>query len=151
MREIEYELCVRKFHELSVDDLYNFLKLRVDVFVVEQDCPYPDLDDMDQEATHLFYKLPNGKIIGYLRILNKGVSCSEMAIGRVLVHHDYRKFKLGSKIINDAISYIESIGEISIRLSAQQHLKKFYCRLGFEQVSDMYLEDNIPHIEMLKK
>ncbi len=150
MQAPAYTTHIKGFYELSSDELYEIIRLRIDVFVVEQDCAYSDLDGKDQEATHLSYTLDGGRVIGYLRILDKGISYEEMSIGRVIIDPEFRKYKLGSKLMIDAINHIEKQGDGRVRISAQQHLKKFYERLGFNQVSDMYLEDSIPHVEMLK-
>ncbi len=147
---ISYSKYVKSFSELTLQELYAIIKLRVDVFVVEQDCVYPDLDDKDQDALHVFYISEEGELFGYLRILNKGTSYEEMAIGRVIIAEKYRRYKLGERLMKDGIEEIEKLGESFIRISAQEHLKSFYERVGFKQVSDMYLEDGIPHIEMLK-
>tara|TARA_B100000768_G_C11284793_1_gene381640 strand:+ start:14077 stop:14532 length:456 start_codon:yes stop_codon:yes gene_type:complete len=150
MKGNKHHRIVKKFSELSLDDLYKIIQLRIDVFVVEQDCPYSDLDDKDQNATHLYYETEEGEIIGYIRILDKGVSYKEIAIGRVIIKESCRKYKLGHQLMQDGIDYIRSLGETEIRISAQEHLREFYERLGFEKMGGMYLEDNIPHIQMFK-
>ena len=151
MDSLRYKVEIKQFNELTTEELYKIIKLRVDVFVVEQDCPYSDLDDKDQEGTHLFYKTDAGEVIGYLRILDKNTSYAEMSIGRVIIKESFREFKLGHKLMQDGIDHIKTLGETEIRISAQEHLKKFYERLGFAQVSEMYLEDDIPHIQMFYK
>ena len=149
--ETDYKTHLKTFSDLSTTDLYEIIKLRVDVFVVEQDCPYSDLDGKDYGARHYYYQLANNRVIGYVRILDKGVSYKEMAIGRVIIDESYRHLKLGSKIMNEAIDIIKGLGETEIRISAQKHLKSFYGSLGFKQSSEEYLEDNIPHIQMFKQ
>ena len=123
MKGNKHHRIVKKFSELSLDDLYKIIQLRIDVF---------------------------GDVIGYIRILDKGVSYKEIAIGRVIIKESYRKYKLGHQLMQDGIDYIRSLGETEIRISAQEHLRKFYERLGFEKVGEMYLEDDIPHIQMFK-
>ncbi|MCH4887620.1 GNAT family N-acetyltransferase [Acidaminobacter sp. JC074] len=140
---------IKHFDDLSTKDLYEILYLRCKVFVVEQACTYQDCDGKDTDAYHLMLK--EDKLAGYLRILRPGVSYEEVAIGRVVVDEDYRHLKFGKKIMNEAISFILSQGYDAIRISAQLYLKDFYQSLGFEVVSDMYLEDDIEHIEMLYK
>ncbi len=140
---------LKKFHELSVSELYNILKARVDIFVVEQTCAYPEIDDYDQQAMHLCLK-NNENLIAYVRILPKHTKYTEVSIGRVLVVKDYRSKGYASKIMQKAIHYITNEWlEQTIKIQAQHHLKQFYSSLGFKQVSDVYLEDDIPHIDMI--
>lgn len=145
---------VKTFQELTTNELYDLLKLRIDVFVVEQTCYYPDLDDLDrhQDTFHLLgYK--DNKIIAYLRILPKGTSYQEyISIGRVAIAEIARGTGLGHELIKAGISYCENeLNTSTIKISAQEHLAKLYQQHHFEQVSEMYLEDGIPHICMLRK
>ena len=143
----------KTFQELNTDELYDILKLRIDVFVVEQTCFYPDLDDIDRhkDTVHLFC-YTEGKIAGYLRILAKGQSYDEyIAIGRVIVAIHARGTGLGHQLMAKGLDVcLQYFPEQRVKISAQEHLENFYNRHGFERVSDMYLEDNIPHIAMLK-
>ncbi|MCI6692828.1 MAG: GNAT family N-acetyltransferase [Clostridium sp.] len=140
---------IKKFKELSVEELYRILELRNSVFIVEQECIYQDCDRKDLEAFHLLC-IEDDKVIATLRILHKGVSYKEMSIGRVVVHKEYRRQNLGRKSMEMAIEYIkDKYGDSPIRISAQVYIKEFYKSLGFIEVSDVYLEDDIPHIEML--
>ncbi|MCR1975207.1 GNAT family N-acetyltransferase [Clostridium sporogenes] len=142
---------IKKFNELTVEEIYEILKIRNEVFIVEQECPYEDCDGKDKNAYHLFY-MEEGKVISYLRILEKGLSYDEISIGRVLVNKDYRGKGLARKSILQAIYFIRNdLKENSIRISAQHYLMDFYKSFGFEPVSEVYLEDNILHIEMLYK
>lgn len=142
---------LKKFEELTVEEIYRILKLRNEVFVVEQQCVYQDCDGKDEKAYHLYIE-DNGKIIAYLRILNKGVSYDEIAIGRVLVHKNYRGKGIAREMMLKAINFIElNLNEIVIKLQAQEYLLGFYKSLGFKEVSNVYLEDNIPHVDMLYK
>lgn len=142
---------VKKFNELTGQEVYEILKLRSEVFVVEQQCIYEDCDDKDKEAYHLFGE-ESGKIVAYLRILEKGISYNEISIGRVLTNKTHRGKGLGKQMMLKAIEFIEKqLCEIVIRISAQQYLLNFYSNLGFVKVSEVYLEDDIPHIEMLYK
>ena len=141
---------IKKFKELSVDELYRILELRNNVFVVEQECIYQDCDRKDLEAYHLFC-IENDKIIATLRILEKGISYDEISIGRVVVDKLYRRKNLGRKAMEMAIDFINNTyGNSPIRISAQVYIKDFYESLGFKAVSDIYLEDDIPHIEMIR-
>jgi ElaA protein len=144
---------VKHFHQLSIDELYDILKLRIDVFVVEQTCYYPDLDNIDrhQETLHLFC-YEEGKISAYLRILAKGQSYDEyISIGRVIVADQARGTGMGHKLMAEALTVSNQyFPEEAIKISAQEHLEGFYNKHGFERISAMYLEDNIPHIAMLQ-
>ena len=144
---------VKHFHQLSVDELYDILKLRIDVFVVEQTCYYPDLDNIDrhQDTIHLFC-YQEGKVSAYLRILAKGQSYDEyISIGRVIVADQARGTGLGHKLMAEALKLSQRyFPEDIIKISAQEHLESFYNKHGFERISTMYLEDNIPHIAMLQ-
>lgn len=142
---------VKKFSELSSDELYEILKLRSEVFVVEQECIYEDCDGKDKKSYHLFAE-QNGEILVYLRILEKGVSYNEISIGRVLSNKKYRGKGFAKQMMPRAIEFIESyLKENTIRISAQVYLLNFYSSFGFVKVSECYLEDDIPHIEMLYK
>ncbi|MCB2288274.1 GNAT family N-acetyltransferase [Clostridium sp. CS001] len=142
---------VKKFNELTGQEVYEILKLRNEVFVVEQQCIYQDCDDKDKKAYHLFGE-ENGEIVAYLRILKKNISYNEISIGRVLTNKTHRGRGLGKEMMLNAMEFIEKhLGEKTIRISAQQYLFKFYSNLGFVKVSEEYLEDEIPHIEMLYK
>ena len=144
---------VKPFSALTTNELYDFLKLRIDVFVVEQTCYYPDLDDLDRhpEVQHIFcYEA--GKMLAYCRLLPPNlVHENESAIGRVIVSELARGRKLGVKLMALANEQIDTLWpEYDCHISAQEHLKAFYQSLGFEQTSAMYLEDGIPHIAMVR-
>ncbi len=145
------EFKLKRFNELTVDELYKILRLRNEVFVVEQQCVYQDCDNKDYDAYHLFLE-EDSKVIGYLRILNRGVSYEEVSIGRVLVKEKHRRKGISQRMMLEAIKFVENeLNENEIRISAQVYAKAFYEGVGFKQVSDEYLEDDIPHIEMLYK
>ncbi len=140
---------IKKFDQLTTRELYEILRVRNEVFVVEQKCIYSDIDDKDQHAEHLYY-VENNKIVAYLRVLSKGQTYSEVSIGRVLTSKLGRGKGLSRKLMEKAIDHvINKMHEDSIRISAQEYLSKFYLSLGFKQVSESYLEDGIAHIEML--
>ncbi|WP_297983989.1 GNAT family N-acetyltransferase [uncultured Chryseobacterium sp.] len=142
---------VKSFEELTTKELYGILKVRVDVFVVEQNCPYPDLDGYDQKAVHLWAE-KNGEVLAYCRVFYKGIKYPETSIGRVLTNQKYRNLKLGKILIRFAINTIEARFRTSeIRISAQDYLLKFYSGFGFECTGKKYLEDDIPHTEMIRK
>jgi len=139
----------KNFDELTNAELYEIIKLRIDIFVVEQNCPYNELDRKDYKSIHHFIK-ENDEIIAYLRMIPKGISYEESSIGRFIVKKDFRGRGYAKKILNNAIKYIQKEwNEFQIRLSGQKYLEKFYNEQGFETVSDVYLEDDIPHVEML--
>ena len=140
-----------KYRELGTDRLYEILKLRSEVFVVEQNCAYQDLDNKDQTALHLIAE-ENDKVIGYARIFKRGDFYKNSSIGRVLVKIEYRGKDLGKKIMNKSINHIKKDPlEKKIELSAQKYLLKFYLDLGFKKTGKEYLEDNIPHLKMILK
>ncbi|QGU94854.1 GNAT family N-acetyltransferase [Clostridium bovifaecis] len=140
---------VKTFNELTVSELYSILKERVGVFVVEQTCPYPECDGKDNKCFHLFAE-ENNEVIAYLRILPPGVSYDEAALGRVLVKEGYRRKGLAIEMINRAIKFIEEEMKLKkIKISAQQYLIDFYESFGFKVFSEGYLEDGIPHIDMI--
>jgi len=143
------EWKIKKFDELSNRELYDIIQQRVDVFVVEQNCPYAEIDGKDIDAYHLF-ATEDGKIAAYTRILHPGVSFDEVSIGRVLVNMGYRGEGLGQELMKKTMEFVtKDLKEKSIRISAQEYLLEFYLSLGFEEASDVYLEDGIPHIDML--
>jgi ElaA protein len=143
-------IIVKKFEEISIDELYGILQLRAEVFVVEQDCAYQDMDGKDQEALHIIGS-KNNKIVAYARIFKPGDYFKEASIGRVVVKNSERKYGYGYEIMNASIKVVhEFLNETKIHLSAQSYLKKFYNNLGFKELGEEYLEDGIPHIEMIK-
>ncbi|GHE78202.1 GNAT family N-acetyltransferase [Thalassotalea profundi] len=142
---------VKTFQQLTNDELYDILKLRIDVFVVEQTCYYPDLDNLDRipSTLHLF-SYQNGKISAYLRILAKDVCYpGYIAIGRVIIAPDVRGKGYGNQLIEQAlITCQQYFPQQNIKISAQEHLEQYYQSHGFIRCSEMYLEDGIAHIGM---
>lgn len=139
---------IKTFDQLSIHELYKFLKLRVDVFVVEQNCPYPDVDDKDQEALHIFYR-KNDKIIAYARGFNAGIYHDKASLGRFIIQENFRGKNLGHKLVDESLNAIyEHYGKQPVHISAQQHLTGFYEQHGFKTLGEGYLEDGIPHIGM---
>ena len=140
---------IKKFSELSTEEIYNILKLRSEVFVVEQNCVYQDIDEKDKKATHLFIE-KNNEIIAYTRIFKKGDYYEENpSIGRVVVSKKERGKKLGKEIMLNSIKFIKKELEgRKIELSAQKYLDKFYKDLDFYSEGEDYLEDGIPHQRM---
>ena len=142
---------LKPFDQLDIHSLYALLKLRCDVFVVEQDCPYPELDDKDQAALHLL-GYQDAELVAYLRLFKPDAATNEVKIGRVVTLETARRGGIGSELMNQGIAAAEAhFPAHNIRISAQERLYQFYHALGFEQVSDTYDEDGIPHIAMLRQ
>ena len=139
---------IKPFAGLSLSELYSILELRSLVFVVEQNCVYQDIDNKDQKALHLMGEI-DGKLVAYARLFDAGIYFENTSIGRVIVHPEARAQKLGHQLIQKAIEQIKRLfDKEQITISAQLYLQKFYESHGFIQTSDVYLEDDIPHIEM---
>ena len=140
----------KTFNELTTQELYDLLQLRSEVFVVEQDCVYQDVDGKDQKALHVLgYK--EEKLVAYTRVFKPGLYFKEASIGRVVVKEKERQFKYGYKIMEASIKAIQNYyNETIIKISAQTYLKKFYTNLGFKTIGEEYLEDDIPHVAMIK-
>ena len=142
-------IITKTFSELNNEELYQILRLRSEVFVVEQDCVYQDIDNKDQTALHRYCR-ENDEILGYTRIFNAAHYYENPSIGRVVVSKKNRGQDIGKKIMIDSIEYIkQNIKGKKIELSAQKYLDKFYKDLGFYKTGEDYLEDGIPHQRML--
>ncbi len=141
---------IKPFASLSSKELYEILKIRQEVFIVEQTCYYVDADGYDQQAVHIWAERA-GKILAYSRVFEPGIKYAEASIGRVLTSPNYRKINLGKILLRFSIDTIEArFRTRSIRISAQDYLLSFYSEFGFEDTGKKYLEDDIPHTEMLK-
>jgi ElaA protein len=139
----------KTFKDLNLDELYKILQLRAEIFVVEQNCIYNDLDGLDKSAVHQFIK-KNNEIVAYSRLLKPGTRFSEFSIGRVIVKQSERGTGLGIELMNEAKNFIlKEWKATKIKISAQKYLRRFYEDLGFEVVTDEYLEDGIPHFGMI--
>lgn len=139
---------IKAFKELTIDELYEILQLRSEVFVVEQDCVYQDIDFKDQKSLHVFGR-KNDKIVAYTRIFKPGDYFEKASIGRVVVLASERKFGFGHDLMKASIEAIKTHFKVTeIIISAQKYLKKFYESHQFIQVGEEYLEDGIPHIRM---
>ena len=140
---------IKSFDQLSLQELYTILTLRTNVFVIEQACPYPEVDGKDPNCLHLLGTI-NGELVAYLRILPAGLRYDKVSIGRVVIKPSHRGKGLGRLMMEQAIHYITNEWkESQIIIGAQAYLEKFYQSLGFEPVSEVYLEDDIPHLDML--
>lgn len=145
------EVAIKTFNQLTTEELYQILRLRSEVFVVEQDCVYQDVDNKDQKALHII-GTKNGEIVAYTRIFKPGDYFNNVSIGRVVVSQDQRKYGLGKQIMQASLAAIDQrFPNQPIEISAQSYLLKFYTELGFKVTGEEYLEDGIPHRRMLKE
>jgi ElaA protein len=141
----------KAFKELSLDEFHDIIQLREIVFVVEQDCPYLDVDGKDKEALHVFGEY-EGNVVATTRILKPGISYDEVAIGRVVTSPTVRGMGMGKQLMEESMKFVKlHFGKVPIRISAQTYLLKYYKSFGFIETGEEYLEDNIPHFEMLYK
>ena len=146
---MKFEHQVKSFQELSLEEFHDIIALRIQIFIIEQNCPYQEVDGKDKLAHHLFFKNEMDEIIAVTRILPQGISYTEVAIGRVVVHEDYRGTGLGNQLMADSMNFVrDKYGEVPVRLSAQKHLENYYGNHGFKSTGKEYLEDGIPHVEM---
>ena len=160
---------LKPFDELALAELYELLRLRVEIFVVEQNCPFQDIDGMDNRAYHLlgytdageladlgyglvlYANTDAGELAAYARLFDADISYAQVAIGRVAVGLAYRRHGLGQELMQQAVAQCEMLfGAQAIKLGAQLYLKQFYEGFGFKQCGEEYLEDGIPHIPMLR-
>lgn len=140
---------LKRFDELSLHELYSILQMRNAVFIVEQNCPYQDLDNRDFQAYHLFYR-QDSSITAYCRILPAGLAYPEISIGRLLSAKSVRRTGQGRQLMKEALSFIaQHWPHQDIKISAQKYLEEFYAGFGFRSQGKEYLEDNIPHVEMV--
>jgi len=141
------ELKVKRFQELTADELYRILRLRIAVFVVEQECPYMEADGLDQNAVHVWLEDEDG-IKAYLRVLDRGAESEHCAIGRVIAAE--RRHGLGSRIVKEGVRVArECFGADAVYLEAQTYAESFYEKQGFRRISDEFMLDGIAHIKML--
>ena len=146
------------FDELSPRDVYDLLKLRQEVFIVEQNCVYLDADELDLEAFHFLGRDVENALVAYARVLIRGVKYPEVSIGRVVTSQKTRRSGGGRWLMKNVIEKIDEFFSdssqnsiVPIRISAQSYLVSFYSSFGFTTIGESYLEDDIPHIEMLRK
>lgn len=140
----------QRFDELDAATLYAILRLRSEVFVVEQQCVYGDVDGKDAQAHHV-WAVDGNEIAAYARVLPPGVTFAEASIGRVVTAPPYRSTGAGRLLVARSIDACERCwGRQPIRIGAQSHLQRFYGSFGFVPCSDVYVEDGIPHIDMLR-
>ena len=143
------ELIIKKYDDLTLDELYALIEARIEVFIVGQIGAYQDLDFKDPESYHLMYK-EGREVVAYLRIVPKGTGYDKISFGRVLVKEKYRGRQLGRDIVQNAIKFItEDLKEKKIKIGAQKYLEKFYKSCGFETVSETYDIMGIEHVDMI--
>lgn len=149
---MEISWILKSYHELTLDEQYSLLRLRSEVFVVEQNCPFLDLDGKDKDCHHLMgFADTEPSLVAYTRIVPPGLSYEYAAIGRVVTAPHARRYGKGRELMQQSIEAVLNLyGHGPIQIGAQLYLKKFYESFGFEQVGDIYLEDGIEHIEMVK-
>ena len=139
-----------RLESFSAREVYEIIMAREAVFVVEQRCPYQDADGADVQAWHLRGQL-NGELAAYVRVVDPGVKYDEPSIGRVMTVEKFRNLKIGWALVAEAIAFAEAkYPDKGIRIGAQAHLQKFYGSMGFQPVGEVYEDDGIPHIEMLR-
>lgn len=143
-------LEVYPFNQLTTQQLHDLMRLRIDVFVVEQNCPYPEIDGRDTDALHVL-GTEDEKIVAYTRILPAGSVFPEVSFGRVLVAESHRGKRLGHDLLKCTLSTIEAHhGPVPVRISAQVYLVAYYQQYGFKIAGEEYLEDGLPHVDMLR-
>lgn len=147
---MSYIKITKRFQDLSLEQLYQILQLRNEVFIVEQRCAYQDLDHLDEQCHHLMM-YDEGRLIAYARIIPPGISYKETSIGRIVTHANYRGKGVGAIMMKLILSDIEDLlGNRPIKIGAQLYAEKFYERFGFVRSSEVYDEDGIEHIQMIK-
>lgn len=140
------DIIIKHFEELSIQELHAIYQLRVSVFVVEQKCPYQEIDDIDPISFHAYLKQEN-KILAYIRIIPPGIKFDDASIGRVI--STQRRKGYGTLLMKEGIKFIQNnFSASSITIEAQQYASNFYQQIGFEIISKPFLEDDIPHVKM---
>lgn len=141
---------IKPYSEFTTNEFHDIIALRLKAFVVEQNCCYLDLDGKDKKCYHLICRDGQGKVVATARILHPGASYPEVSIGRVVIDESVRGNGVGHDLMKNCMNYIlEEFGDVAIRISAQKHLEAYYGKHNFENTGKEYLEDNIPHVEML--
>ena len=142
---------IKHYQLLTIDEFHDIIQLRIAVFVVEQNCPYQELDGKDKVSDHVMIKDESGRILATARIIPSGISYDKPSIGRVVSDSEFRNLKLGHQLMKACTNFIVSkYGKVAVILSAQEHLEGFYKAHGFEATEMRYLEGGIPHVKMIK-
>lgn len=139
----------KHYNDLSLNEFHDIIALRIKVFVVEQNCPYQELDGRDKKAYHLICRNKEGELVGTMRILPKGVAFKELGFGRVVLEESARGVNEGHKMMEEAMEFCKAeFGDVPVYLSGQKYLEPFYNKHEFYSTGKEYLEDGIPHVEM---
>jgi ElaA protein len=139
----------KHYNDLLLNEFHDIISLRIKVFVVEQNCPYQELDGKDKKCYHLICRNGKGDVVGTMRIVPPGVSYEEVALGRIVLDESARGEQQGHEMMKEAMTFSkEEFGDVAIKLSGQKHLEGFYNKHGFQSTGKEYLEDGIPHVEM---
>lgn len=141
---------IKPYSELNLNEFHDIIRLRLKAFVVEQNCSYLDLDGKDKKCYHLICRDGVGKVVATARILHPGISYPEVSIGRVVIDESIRGNGIGHELMRQCLKFAaDEFGAVPIKISAQKHLENYYAKHAFVSTGKEYLEDNIPHIEML--
>lgn len=147
---MHFDWQIKYYTELTTNEFHDIIALRLKAFVVEQNCSYLDLDGKDKKCYHLICRDGFGHVVATARILPPGLSYPEVAIGRVVIDQSIRGKGIGHELMTKCIQFAhEEFGVVPIRISAQKHLESFYNKHKFVSTGNDYLEDGIPHVEML--
>ncbi|MDX1652086.1 MAG: GNAT family N-acetyltransferase [Brumimicrobium sp.] len=142
----------KHYNDLLLNEFHDILALRIKVFVVEQNCPYQELDGKDKKSYHLICRNGKGDVVGTMRILPPGISYEEVSYGRIVLDQSERGVQQGHELMEEAMKFSKAeFGNVAIKLSGQKHLESFYNKHGFVSTGKEYLEDGIPHVEMIFK
>lgn len=140
---------IKHYNDLSLNEFHDIIALRIKVFIIEQNCPYQELDGKDKKSYHLICRDNEGELVGTLRILPQGVAFKEVGLGRIVLDEPVRGVNNGHQMVEEAMKFCKAeFGEVPIYMSGQKHLESFYQKHGFESTGKEYMEDNIPHVEM---
>ena len=139
----------KSFKEITTVEIYSILRLRAEVFVVEQNAAYQDVDNKDPLAIHIV-AVENNEAVAYVRVFKAGDYFTEASLGRVVVKPSHRNQQLGHELMRKALHFMDNNNYGAIHISAQTYLQQFYEQYGFKQVTELYLEDGLPHIGMLR-
>lgn len=139
----------KHYNDLLLNEFHDILALRIQVFVVEQNCPYQELDGKDKKCYHLICRNGKGDVVGTMRILPPGIGFEEVGLGRIVLAPSSRGEQQGHEMMKEAMTFSkEEFGDVAVKLSGQKHLEGFYNKHGFQSTGKEYLEDGIPHVEM---
>ncbi len=152
MNRVNFNWQIKHYNDLLINEFHDLISLRLEVFVVEQNCAYQDLDGKDKKSYHLICRNGQGKVVATARILPPGISYQDVSIGRIVTDSSIRGKGVGHELMLKTMQFIkEEFGNITIVISAQSHLISFYNQHGFITTNKEYLEDGIPHTEMIFK